>query len=124
MKEEDFIRRLVQLAEGFRIIKASRYIIGDGYTQIDMVMKGSASWSIDEIKEWALYPLLLYRAKEGLNKQSNRRGIEDVSGNHWMIINLNDCKTLKAIKHSDYQPTEYLTQQEQALEEALKEVLK
>jgi len=115
MKEEDFVKRLVQLAEEFKLIVIDYHIRVTFATGIVL---------IKNIREWQFYPLLLYRAKEGLNKQSNRRGIEDVSGNHWMIINLNDCKTLKAIKHSDYQPTEYLTQQEQALEEALKEVLK
>ncbi len=115
MKEKDFTKRLVELAEGFSIIKASRYIIGDGYTQINMVVKGSASWAIDEIKDWALYPLLLYRAMEN---------IESIEIEwHGIAYCIRDDNVWNRLNFRGYQPTKYLTPQEQALEDALKKVL-
>lgn len=111
MNEEDFIKRLVQLAEGF------------GYTDRNVYYRDKIYFSFNGLKKTSLYPLLLYRAVEGWNRQiPEPRLVITFEPTNIFVSDLD--KDWKAFIFVAYQSTKYLTPQEQALEDALKEVLK
>ena len=113
MKEEDFIKRLVQLAEGFKLIVSDYYIRVTFRTGIVLSKN---------IRKWIFYPLLLYREMEGWNKKSKDIGLELTKWGNVVITNGN-CNVMNIYYQNKFQPTNYLTPQEQALEDALKEIL-
>jgi len=112
--EESFIKKLTEHAEGFEFRESGAIVYTHGTKLIDV------NWQ--KAREWEFYPLLLWRALRGFNYEALK------SGNDPIWVNPGELYTYignKATDYSykDYQPTEYLTSQEQALEAALMEVL-
>jgi len=119
MKEEDFIKRLVQLAEGFKLI------VTDYHTR---VMFAPGIVLIENTREWQFYPLLLYRAMEGLMSESYNEGsrVKPLR----VFIEIDSVRIFNCVTNEEtyfgfksYLSTKYLIPQEKALEVALKEVL-
>ena len=122
MNEENFIKRLVELAEGFE------YDIYDPLFCIMYGKKGSRTYK-NKVREWEFYPLLLYRAMEGLMSESYNEGsrIKPLR----IFIEIDNVRIFNCVTNGETYfgfksclSTEYLTPQEKALEAALKEVLK
>ena len=118
MKEEDFIKRLVELAEGFEL-----EYIRDGITEAIIKKRvnryGTLSMSTvnyEYVDKWEHYPLLLYRAMENIESIEIER--------HGVSYCFRDDNVWNHLNFRVFQPTGYLTPQEQAIETALKKVLK
>ncbi len=71
MKDIDFIKWMCEKAEGFeytRIIYDEDDI--SHILQFDY-LKSAHNWNAKELESWYFYPLLLQRAIEGVNRESN-----------------------------------------------------
>ena len=112
MKQET-LKKIIELGEGFELKK-------DGMYEFLKIPNG-AGISFDYLrKEKTIYPLLLRRAADGWNIKNPVYTIDRMSycvehfeKDNFRIINL----------HQDYEKTEYLTSQEQAIEACLVELL-
>ncbi len=113
MKQET-LKKIVELAEGFSLnelypVATFKYSCGSSAT-------GSNSCRLKIITIWQHYALLLRRAVEGCEHViifDNKKRIT--------CLSLKDDK--QTIEYSDYQRTDYLTPQEQAIEACLIELL-
>ncbi len=108
-------KKIIELADGFENWMSLDLSCVKLHTADEKI-----SIALKYISKWEHYPLLLRRAVEGWNKKNDPYDIAI------------DCKTLLhygksnlvIVKHfDDYQKTDYLTPQEQAIEACLVELL-
>ena len=120
----DYIKKLVELADGFEISDALAGKDSYDYSQFHVKYKTSYS-HIDTLKTWNMYPLLLRRAVEGWNRKHGRESeyINTVECYADVTMAFVDYEINKVYRHKEYEKTDYLTCEEQAIEACLIELL-
>ena len=110
---EQILKKIIELAKGFEQLKGN-------IAFESCVRYKEQICIITQTEQWDLYPLLLRRAVEGWNRKNGpyliqilTDNVECFGGNGFRIIN----------NYFEYTDTEYLTQQEQAIEACLVELL-
>ena len=119
MKTET-LKKIVELADGFEVIEDV-----EGIGDICNYDRSIMSSPLDEIHEYCHYPLLLRRAIEGWNRKYGRTSdyqntIELCAD---VLMTFIDYEINKVYRHKEYEKTDYLTPQEQAIEACLIELL-
>ncbi len=118
--EQETLKKIVELADGFEYIE----VLGE-FTIIETPGRQVFHLNQLECGDWKceLYPFLLRRAVEGWNK-SNPTICYFIDLNKEYLEYGNNCyPNHPLLWYKNYQKTEYLTPQEQAIEDCLIELL-